>query len=64
MLPRRRPSWVPLLGRAMKVALGEQAQAVMSSQRVLPAAAEAFGYRFRYPDSAEALRNLLGSGQR
>ncbi|GAC1445622.1 MAG: TIGR01777 family oxidoreductase [Chloroflexota bacterium] len=52
-----RPSWVPMMGTAMKLALGQRAEAVLSSERVLPVAAEAAGYRFRYPHSDEALRS-------
>ena len=54
-----RPSWVPFIDKAMKIGLGEQAEALLSSQRVLPKAAEAAGYQFRYTDSGEALRSLL-----
>lgn len=56
-----RPSWVPMLGTGLKLALGERGQAVLSSQRVLPRAAEASGYHFRYTDSGEALRSILAS---
>jgi uncharacterized protein (TIGR01777 family) len=57
-----RPSWVPMLHLPMTLALGrERAEAIMSSQRVLPRAAEAFGYQFRHTDSGEALRSLLSS---
>lgn len=54
-----RPSWVPYLDVAMKIALGERSQAVLASQRVLPERAEAAGYQFRHTESAEALQSLL-----
>jgi uncharacterized protein (TIGR01777 family) len=56
-----RPSWVPLIGKAMRIGLGEQAEAVLASLRVLPEAAQSMGYEFRHPESAEALRSLLAS---
>lgn len=56
-----RPSWVPMMGAAMKIALGQRAEAVLASQRVLPRATEAAGYRFQHPDSAQALKMLVGS---
>ena len=55
----RRPSWVPMVSTAMKVALGRRSKAVLSSQRVLPRAAEAAGFQFRHTDSGEAVRSIL-----
>lgn len=54
-----RPSWVPLLGPVMRLALGERAQAVLASQRVLPQAAQQAGYQFRHTQSDEALRSIF-----
>jgi uncharacterized protein (TIGR01777 family) len=55
-----RPTWVPMLHVPMTLVLGrERAQAMMSSQRVLPRAAEALGYRYQHVDSGEALSSLL-----
>jgi uncharacterized protein len=56
-----RPSWVPMIAPMMRLVLGERAQAVMSSLRVLPRAAEEFGYQFRHTSSAEALRSILAT---
>jgi len=44
---------------AIKLRFGELADEILSSQRVLPKAAEAAGYRFQYPQLGEALRQLL-----
>jgi uncharacterized protein (TIGR01777 family) len=56
-----RPIWVPFYGRLMRVALGkERGAATLASQRVLPQAAQDAGYQFLHPDSAEALRSILG----
>jgi uncharacterized protein (TIGR01777 family) len=56
-----RPSWVPMMAPMMRLVLGERAHAIMSSQRVLPKAAEAAGYQFKHTDSAEALRSILAT---
>jgi NAD dependent epimerase/dehydratase family enzyme len=56
-----RPSWVPMMAPMMRLVLGERAQAIMASLRVLPKAAEAAGYQFRHTDSAEALRSILAT---
>jgi NAD dependent epimerase/dehydratase family enzyme len=34
---------------------------LLGSQRVLPRATEAAGYKFEYPELAPALRNILNS---
>ena len=50
-----RPSWAPVPAFALKLALGEMAQMLLTGQRVIPAAAEKLGFKFRYPDLHEAL---------
>ncbi len=40
--------------------VGEVAEGILASQRVLPRRALALGYAFRFPEAAEALRDLLG----
>ena len=55
----RRPSLMPAPAFALRLALGEMADALLlSGQRVLPAAAEAHGFRFQYPTLEGALRNI------
>jgi len=54
-----RPHLLPTPAFAVRAALGEMAEVVLSSQRVLPRKALALGYRFRWPDLAPALRDLL-----
>jgi uncharacterized protein (TIGR01777 family) len=44
---------------ALKLALGEAAQALLGSQRVIPRRATELGYRFQHPELAEALRASL-----
>jgi uncharacterized protein (TIGR01777 family) len=51
-----RPSWAPVPGFALRLMLGEMAEMLLTGQRAVPAAAEKFGYRFRYPNLQEALR--------
>lgn len=54
-----RPSWAPVPAFALRILLGEMAEMLLTGQRALPAAAERFGYRFRYPNLQEALRACL-----
>ncbi len=55
-----RPSWLPVPGFALKLALGEVASMVLDGQRALPKKLSDLGFRFRFPDAESALRNLLG----
>lgn len=54
-----RPVWVPLVPLFLRVALGQRAQAVLSSQRVEPEVALSTGYVYRHPQVEEALRSIL-----
>jgi uncharacterized protein (TIGR01777 family) len=58
----RRPAffWAPPF--ALKMILGEFAEAVLGSQRVTPAVALATGYRFLYPELAAALSETVKRG--
>ena len=55
-----RPSLVPAPPAALKIALGEFACSVLAGQRVIPAAALAHGYHFRYPEIEIAFRGIFG----
>lgn len=55
-----RPSFLPTPALAVRLAVGEMAEVVTASQRVLPRKAEALGFRFQHADVREALRGLLG----
>jgi len=59
-----RPSAVPAPAFAIRLVLGEMADTVLASQRVVPEKAVALGYRFRFPELEAALRDLLTSPQR
>jgi len=55
----RRPALFPVPAFALKAMFGEMSEMLLSSQRVLPKAAESGGYRFQFPQLGEALRDLL-----
>ena len=56
----RRPSWLPAPAFALRLALGEMADALLlSGQRVVPARAMALGFRFTYADLGPALTALF-----
>ena len=56
----RRPAIFPVPEFALKLAFGEMAGVLLSSQRVVPAMAQRTGYRFQYPRLADALREIAG----
>src|SRR5688572_20868429 len=53
-----RPAIMPAPALALRIALGELADALLSGQRVLPAKAQALGFHFRYPELEPALRAI------
>jgi len=55
-----RPSLIPAPAFALKAALGEMADLILTGQRVLPAQAQEHGYHFRYPDIDQAFRGIFG----
>jgi uncharacterized protein (TIGR01777 family) len=54
-----RPSWLPVPGFALRVALGELGTLMTTGQRVNPAKALSGGYLFHYPTLEPALRAIL-----
>jgi len=56
----RRPSLLPVPGFALKIAVGEFAESLLTGQRVIPARAQQEGYHFRYPDLQQAFRGIFG----
>ncbi len=54
-----RPAMFPVPALALKAIFGEMAEVLLSSQRVMPQAAQSAGFRFHYPELAGALKNLL-----
>lgn len=51
----KRPSFVPAPAFALRLLIGEMADALLTGQRVIPAKAEALGFRFRYAALEPAL---------
>ena len=54
----RRPSFMPAPAFALRLVLGEMADAILTGQRVLPAKALALGFSFMYPQLEDALRAI------
>lgn len=54
-----RPAFFPVPSAVLQLTFGEMSQVLLASQRVLPQAAEAGGFAFRYPRIGEALAALL-----
>ena len=57
-----RPSWLPVPGFALHVALGELGTLMTTGQRVTPAKALSEGYVFYYPKLEPALRAIMTKG--
>ncbi len=55
----RRPVFLPVPELALKILMGEMAEVVLASQRVIPRVALDSGYRFEYQTLKPALQNLL-----
>ncbi len=55
----RRPCLLPVPGFALRLGLGQMAEMLLTGQRVIPAAAQKSGFKFRYPDLKEALEACL-----
>lgn len=55
-----RPTLLPPVPKfALRLSMGEFADALFESQRVIPAAAEQYGFQFQHPELEQALKNLL-----
>jgi uncharacterized protein (TIGR01777 family) len=54
-----RPAIFPVPAFALRLLFGEMSEILLASQRALPQAAEAAGFRFRYPELAPALADVL-----
>lgn len=55
-----RPAFLPVPVPALKLLYGEMAEVLTSSQRVLPHAAVAAGFRFQYPFIEDAFEAIFG----
>ncbi len=54
-----RPAVLPVPAFALKLKLGEMASMLLDSQRVMPEAARAAGFEFRYPEIGPALAGIV-----
>jgi NAD dependent epimerase/dehydratase family enzyme len=54
-----RPAILPIPVAALRLLFGEMSQILVTSQRVLPAAALKARYQFRYPHLAGALQQIF-----
>ena len=55
-----RPALLPAPRPALRIAIGEMADAILASQRALPGVPLAHGYHFRYPEIDIAFRGIFG----
>ena len=55
----KRPAIFPVPALALKLMFGEMSEVLLSSQRVLPKATEAAGFRFQFTELSAALTDLL-----
>lgn len=53
-----RPSWMPVPGFALKVAVGEFAEHLLHGRRAVPAALSRHGFEFDYPEVRAALEDV------
>ena len=57
-----RPTLLPAPAFALRMAIGEFADEILASQRVLPARLTGAGFDFRHPDLDTAVAWLTGTG--
>ncbi len=55
-----RPSWLPVPAAALRLAVGQFSEALLTGQRAVPSRLVESGFQFRFPDLARALAALLG----
>lgn len=55
----QRPSWLPVPEFALKLLLGEAAQAVLEGQNVIPKRTQEQGFTYQYPTLKPALANIV-----
>ncbi|HMY58008.1 MAG TPA: DUF1731 domain-containing protein, partial [Pseudomonadota bacterium] len=56
-----RPSKMAVPELALRIAVGEAADVILASQRVLPDRALSVGYNYKYPELRAALQSIVSS---
>jgi uncharacterized protein len=54
-----RPSWAPVPAPALRLAVGEFAEALLSGQRAIPKKLESAGFKFKFPTLDAALADIF-----
>ena len=54
-----RPSWLPVPGFALKLAVGELAETLLNGRRIVPAKLRELGFVFQHPELREALQAAI-----
>src|SRR4030095_15325101 len=55
----RRPSWMPVPEFAVKIAVGEVANAILGGRRALPKKIMDLGYKFKFIHAIDALKDVV-----
>ena len=58
-----RPAFLPVPKVGMRILMGEMSEVLFVSQRVMPNATSASGYKFQFPSLAPAIEDLLGGSK-
>lgn len=56
-----RPSWLPAPGFALRILLGQLAEAILTGQRAVPKRTLEAGYAFKFPDLQAAMDDVIKS---
>jgi uncharacterized protein len=54
-----RPSWFPVPGFVLKIAVGDASKAVLASHRIIPANLQKWGFEFDFTDIETAMTDIL-----
>lgn len=57
----KRPSWFPVPGFVLKIALGQMSEMLLHGQRAIPQKISDIGFEFKFPDLRSALEDVLGN---
>ncbi len=57
----KKPCWLPVPEALLKIALGQMAEMLLHGQRAIPEKIIKAGYRFKFPELRDALRDAMGN---